>query len=121
MPGKWMRGCALVLGLLWACWWVFFEAAEAMGSGVFGQAIIFAVVMLGIIAVAWKWNAIGGALLIAEGIAAIAFFAPMWLHNFGTWQIVGLFAMMPAPPIVAGVLLLMSKHWPATIHPVHAA
>lgn len=121
MHGKWMRRCALTLGLLWACGWVFFEAAEAMGSGVFGQAILFAVVMLGVIATAWRWNAIGGALLIVEGIAAIAFFAPMWLHNFEAWQILGLFTMMPAPPIVAGALLLMSKHWPTTPYAVHAA
>ena len=121
MSGKWMRRCALALGLLWAGWWVFFEAAEAMGSGLFGQAIIFAVAMLGVVAVAWRWSVIGGALLIAEGIAAIAFFGPMWLQNFGTWQIVALSALMPAPPIVAGVLLLMSKRGSTTAHALHAA
>jgi hypothetical protein len=92
MPDKWMRHCALALGLLWACWWVFFETAEAMGSGVFGQAIMFAVLMLGVMVIAWRWSVIGGALLIVEGIAAIAFFTPMWLHRFGIWQIVALFA-----------------------------
>ena len=59
-----MRYTALALALLWAGWWVFFETAEAVGSHDFMQAIIFAVVMFGAVAIAWKWPAVGGALLL---------------------------------------------------------
>ena len=110
MADKWMQYCALALALLWAAWWVFFETAEAVSSHEFGQAIIFAVVMLGPVAVAWKWPAAGGALLVLVSVVAIAMFTPMWIHRFNFWMIVGLFAMMPLPPLVAGVLFLLSSH-----------
>ena len=105
-----MRVAALAIALLWAGWWVFFEAAEAISSHEFMQLIIFVVVMLGSVAIAWKWAAVGGALLLLAGAGAIAMFAPAWLRHFDLWPTVGLFAMMPLPPLVAGVLLLLSRH-----------
>jgi len=109
MAAKRMRYVALALGLAWACWWVFFETAEAIGDRQFGQAILFFVVMFGVVAIAWKWPAIGGALFLLDGVAAIALFAPGWMRHFHAAQILILFAIMPAPPLAAGVLLLLSR------------
>jgi hypothetical protein len=117
MASKWMRYTALALALLWAGWWVFFETAEAVGSHDFMQAIIFAVVMFGAVAIAWRWPAVGGALLVLVSAVAIAMFAPIWLHRFDLWPTVGLFATMPLPLLVAGVLLLLARH---EHHPVGA-
>ena len=110
MSKKWMRVTALTIALLWAGWWVFFEAAEAVSSHEFMQLIIFTVVMLGSVAIAWKWPVIGGALLLLAGAGAIALFAPAWLRHLDFWPMVGLFAAMPLPPLAAGVLLLLSGH-----------
>lgn len=109
MTAKRMRYVALASGLAWACWWVFFETAEAIGDRQFGQAFLFFVVMFGVVAIAWKWPAIGGALFLLDGAAAIALFAPAWLHHFHALQVLILFAIMPAPPLAAGILLLLSR------------
>jgi hypothetical protein len=109
MAAKRLRYVALALGAAWACWWVSFETAEAIGDRQFTQAILFLVVMFGAVALAWKWPAIGAALFLAEGIAAIVMFAPMWAHRFHLAKFLVLFAMMPLPPLAAGILLLLSR------------
>jgi len=109
MAAKRLRYVALALGAAWACWWVFFETAEAIGDREFGQAILFVVVMFGAVALAWKWPAIGAALFLAEGIAAIVMFVPMWAHRFHLAMFLLMFAMMPLPPLAAGILLLLSR------------
>src|ERR1039458_867206 len=109
MAAKRLRYVALALGAAWACWWVFFETAEAIGDRQFTQAILFLVVMFGALAIAWKWPAIGAALFLAEGIAAVALFAPAWIHRFRLGQFLLVFAMMPLPPLAAGILLLLSR------------
>ena len=110
MAAKRLRHVALALGASWACWWVFFETAEGIGERQFGQAILFLVVMFGAVAVAWKWPAVGAALFLAEGIAAVVMFAPAWARQWRLAQFLMLFAMMPLPPLAAGVLLLVSRH-----------
>jgi len=120
MAAKRLRYVALALGAAWAGWWVFFETAEAMSDRQFTQAILFLLVMFGAVALAWKWPAIGAILFLAEGIAAIAMFAPGWAHHFHLGLFLVLFAMMPLPPLAAGVLLLLSRrqthpHQPAAV------
>ena len=112
-----MRHTALTRAVVWACVWVFFETAEAVGSHDFMQAIILAVVMFGAVVVAWKWPAAGGVLLVLAAMAATAMFAPAWLRTFGIWPLPALFATMPLPPLAAGILLLLSRH---EHHPVRA-
>ena len=120
MAAKRLRNVGLALGAAWACWWVFFETAEAMGDRRFTQAILFVVVMFGTLALAWRWPAIGGALYLAEGIVlSIAMLLAMFRH-FGLGRFLLLFAMMPLPPLAAGTLLLLSRrraheHAPAAV------
>ncbi len=109
MASKRLRQVGLAVGLAWACWWVFFETAEAIGTREFGQAVIFGVLMLGGIALAWKWPAAGAGLLLAEGVAAIVTFAPMWWRRFHFAGTLLMFAWMPLPPLAAGILLLLSR------------
>jgi hypothetical protein len=107
--GKRLQYVALALGAAWACWWVFFEAAEALGDRQFTQPVLFLVVMFGAVAIAWKWPAIGAVLFLAEAVATVVLFAPMWAHRFGLARFLILFAMMPLPPLAAGILLLLSR------------
>jgi hypothetical protein len=102
MAAKRLRYVALALGAAWACWWVSFEMAEAIGERQFTQAILFLVAMFGALALAWKWPVAGAALFFAEGIASIVMFAPMWTHRFHLGTFLLLFAMMPLPPLAAG-------------------
>ena len=88
---------------------MFFETAEAIGDRQFTQAILFLVVMFGAVVIAWKWPAIGAALFLAEGLASIVMFTPMWAHRFRLAEFLILFAMMPLPPLAAGTLLLLSR------------
>lgn len=108
MPANWMRYTARSLSSLWACWWVFFETAEAIGSHQFGQAIIFAVVMLGPAAIAWKWEIAAGILLVLESIGATVLFSAMWMRRFHLAGYLALFAMMCAPPLISGILFLIA-------------
>jgi hypothetical protein len=109
MAAKRLRYVALAVGAAWACWWVFFETAEAIGDRQFMQTILFLIVMFGAVAVAWKWPVIGAALFLAEGIAAIVMFAPGWARHLNPGAFLLLFAMMPLPPLAAGILLLLSR------------
>lgn len=104
MVHLWMRYAGLFLALVWACGWVFFETVEGTGASEFGQAIFSLVVMLGAVLIAWRWTLIGGALLVLEGLGAIWLFAPVWIWRYSILP----FVLMAGPPLVAGVLLLVS-------------
>jgi hypothetical protein len=105
-----MRRAALVLALLWTGWWVFFATADAVVSHKFVGGIIFVAVVIGTLAVAWKWAAMGGVLLMLASVASICIWAPMWIRRFDFWQIVLMFTIMPLPPLVAGILLFFLRH-----------
>ena len=121
MAAKRLRYVALALGAAWACWWVFFATAEAIASRRFGgEAILFFVEMFGTVAIAWKWPAIGGLLFLLAGAVSIALYAPMWIHRFNLGQVLILFAIMPAPPVAAGILLLLSRRHAHASHPAAA-
>ena len=68
MVNKRLRYVALALGAAWVCWWVCFEAAEAVGDRQVMQAIIFMVVMFGAVAIAWTLSnpAVTGAIVGAR-------------------------------------------------------
>jgi len=104
-----MRRAALTLVLLWAGWWVFFATADAVVSHRFAGGIIFVAVVIGTVAAAWKWPAAGGVLLVLASVASICIWAAMWIRRFDFLHIVLMFAIMPLPPLVAGVLLLQSR------------
>lgn len=98
---------ALAIAGLWAGWWIFFEGAEAIGSRNFGQAILFLVLMGGGVVLAWRKPVIGGTVLLVEGLAALAMFTPMWMRRFDALEILLLFALMCAPPLISGAMLLV--------------
>lgn len=98
---------ALALASVWAAWWIFFEGAEAAGSRNFGQAVLFLALMGGGVVLAWKKPVIGGAVLLLEGVAALAMFTPMWIRRFDALEFLLLFTIMCAPPIVSGAMLVI--------------
>jgi hypothetical protein len=104
-----LRVAALILASLWAGLWTLFEGAEAAGSRQFGQAALLLMVMVGAVAIAWRWPLAGGILLILEALAAVVLFAPMWLRRMDGGECVLLFSTMCAPPLIAGLMLILSR------------
>jgi len=118
MAGRRLRQAALAIGLAWACWWVFFATAEAFSDRQFVGAILFFVAMFGAVALAWKWPVAGAALFLAEALASILMYAPMWWRRFHLGGTLLMFAWMPLPPFAAGILLLLSarlRHFRASV------
>lgn len=109
MASRRVRQVGLSVALAWACWWVCFEGAEAIGDRQFTQAIVFVVAMFGGVLLAWKWPVAGGLLLIAEGLVSAIMMAPAWIRHFQIGPMLMLIAMMPVPPLAAGALLLLSR------------
>jgi hypothetical protein len=117
------------LGLLWAVWWTLFATAEAIvntyrnpstGPRELGVATVFALVLFGSVAIAWEWPLLGGPLLILASAASVALWGPMWVRRFGIWEVLLLVAIMPLPPLAAGVLFLLFRHRHTPPPPLHA-
>ena len=120
MASKRLRLVALSLGLAWACWWVFFATAEAFADRNFTGDIIFFVAMLGAVALAWKRPVAGGMLFLAESLASMIMYIPMWWRRFHLAGTLLMFAWMCLPPLAAGILLLVARRRVRTGHPLVA-
>jgi hypothetical protein len=107
-----MRTCKTIgriLALAWAVWWAFFGLLSGIGEGGSWVSILVhlafpGLVFLAGVAVAWRWERIGGWVLILEGVFSYLIFTP--LHSL--WGIL----VMPLPPILGGLLIVIGA-WPA--------
>lgn len=100
-PSHWLRDMARVVSALWGGGWSFFGLASAIGEGLDPPGILFHTVMPGLIfllsaVIAWRWERVGGVLLILEGL-----FTLVWLPFAAT--LTGLMTLS-LPPITAGML-----------------
>jgi len=60
--------------------------------------------------VAWRWPAIGGTLLVLEGIAALGFIVRAFLQGRFTASTLTLMCLtLGLPPLAAGILFLFSR------------
>ena len=104
----WMRSIARGLALLWAGWWTFFGLASGIGEkagllGVLIHTTVPGLIFLITVLIAWRWEPVGGILLILEGLWAIFFFKQRSLAAF--FFMLGTITL---PPLSAGFLLLIS-------------
>jgi hypothetical protein len=102
----WFRWAGLGLGILTGGFWLFFTVASHGASlasvievaSVGGAILVFT-------AVAWRWQIVGGALLLLLGLI----FAGMmtdWGQQPNSILVV---ATLPAPIMIAGILLLIAE------------
>ena len=92
-----------VLGLLWGGFWTAFGLLSGLGErlsvpGILMHAVMPGLLFLAAALIAWRWQALGGVLLIAAGLAAGAYFP--WART-----VPGIL-VLPLPGIVAGLLML---------------
>ena len=109
-----MRVTAIVLALVWATSWTVFGILASAGSGYFVPVAVFAVLMFGSVALAWKLPILGGALLIIEAIGAWIAFGPSWLRWSPASSTIMLCGTIIAPPLLSGLLFLAAgvrDHW----------
>ena len=108
------RGLAVGLALPWASWWVFFAIASSLSGGL-GSAVIPAliagVILFGSVGVAWKWEPIGGTLLIFEGLIVVGAYVSGVMHNISAATMVFVMLTGALPPIAAGMLFHMAWMW----------
>lgn len=89
---------------------VLFTVGETAGGDVSGlQHVLQAAPLLVLIAVAWRWPRVGGAAVLLTGVLLGATFAIEWHPAEMSAQSVALTELVLfVPPIIAGVLLLLS-------------
>ncbi len=105
---KLMRYIARGLALIWAGWWVFCNGASLMLNFSLGWllvAICISLFLLASAAIPWRWEVIGGVVLVLEGLAL--FTAQMFV-GFGGWPHILMVLAGGLPPLVAGILFLAS-------------
>jgi hypothetical protein len=97
----WLRWTPRVLGIL-LCHFISLFALDAEGALATAMHLIPVAVLLAILAVAWRWPAVGGAAFL--GVAG-AYLLAAWQHP--SW-----IAVISAPLSVVGVLFLLSWQRP---------
>ncbi|HLV79624.1 MAG TPA: hypothetical protein VKT32_05055 [Chthonomonadaceae bacterium] len=124
-----LRWIARILILAWACWWTFFAVASTLFEGpdsiyVTGgwhKALLpcglAALVFLGSALLAWRWEAAGAVLLIAEGLLVCLAYYPIGFLHGSLNTILFVLLTLATPPIVAGLLFFLSWRGMRAPHP----
>ena len=109
----WQRPAARVLMIIATVFWLWFGIGSAYveNAGPFNWLMhvlvpggIFILSML----VAWRWEAIGGALLVLEGLAALGFIVRAFVRGSFTASTLLLMCLtLGLPPLAAGILFLI--------------
>jgi hypothetical protein len=108
-----LRSFARILLVLWAAYWIWFAAmaglGDQVGAGQFAlQVGLMALVVGGSTLIAWRWEAPGTFLLLLEGLVAAVGYPILVFGRFPLNTIVFVLATLAMPPLLAGLLLLLS-------------
>lgn len=104
-----MRYLARTVALLWAGWWVFFGLTSSLSEGLRPVDILIHAAIPGLVFVisaiiAWRWEAIGGVLLLQIGLLVLIAYIVMAYNRFPLSTITVVLLAMALPPLVAGAL-----------------
>ena len=110
---KWICYIARVLALIWAGWWTFFGLASGLHEGlspvgVLRYALLPGLVFLLSAVIAWRWETIGGIVLVLEGLFLFIWY-PIRYSHFSPSLIISVLSALALPPLVAGFLFLASR------------
>ncbi len=104
---------ARVLALVWACWWTFFMLASGAGGGFKGVLTnapnaLPGLVFLISVAIAWKWEAVGGIVLMVESLLILIVYPLFVRGELPLSGIIFVMLTLGLLPLVAGILFLVS-------------
>ncbi len=115
---RWLRRIGLIVGLVWAGLWTVFVAASSLSEGfgpLTGEAVIASSVLVlgvlflwGSLVIAWKRELVGGILLITAGLLVVIGYTLGAASRIDPVGIVLVVVIMGLPPVVAGLLFILS-------------
>jgi hypothetical protein len=114
---KEMRTLAVIVSLLWGGWWTFFGLASGLGEklsppGILAHAALPGLVFLISAAMAWRWEAAGGTVLLLEGLLVLFVYPALAHGRFSIATIAFVLLTMAVPPLIAGSLFLVDSSKP---------
>jgi len=116
VQSSWQRSMAWVLVMIAIIFWLWFGIGSAYveRAGLVNWLMHILVpggIFLLTALVVWRWEGIGGALLVLEGLAASVFIVRAFLWGRFTTSTLTLMGLtLGLPPLVAGILFLISWH-----------
>ena len=109
IENRWMRTTARTLGVVCSLWWLIFSVLEGgLSVATLMEILPFGLAILVATAVAWKWEVVGGALLILQGIGYLAF-TLLVVRQASPVGLILLLLFLPLPVLLAGALFIV--HW----------
>lgn len=107
---KQIRKIARVLTILWASGWILFGLSSALSEGMTPFGVLLHTALPGLIfllttIIAWRWEMIGGKLLMFEGQCILVFFPVIAAGSLPIDGILYVILTMALPPLGAGFLL----------------
>jgi hypothetical protein len=110
---KQIRKMARVLTILWASGWVLFGLSSALSEGMTPSGVLLHTALPGLIfllttIITWRWEVIGGKLLMFEGLFILVFFPVIAAGSMPIEGILYVILTMALPPLGAGLMLRAS-------------
>ena len=104
-----MRYGARALVIIWAAWWLyvilFLSQPYVQGSAAITVGLSLALLVSAFIS--WRWEGIGGAVLIGESLVAAIAFSVSARNSAALATVIQGLLSIALPPLVAGVLFLI--------------
>ncbi len=110
MKPKFIINFGRAISLLWVGFWSWFIISVLTSErfpvdGLVHGGIPLALALIAT-SVAWRWNRIGGALLVLEGLTLASIMASGYLHPNSPSAALFMVLTLVAPPIASGLLFL---------------
>lgn len=111
----WTRWTARGLSLIWAVFWTWFGLDSGIGEGgkpleVLLHTAVPGLVFLGSALMAWRWEPVGGVLLLLEGLIVLIGYPLLTQHSRMPLSAkIFVELTMALPPLVSGILFLTAS------------
>ena len=111
----WTPRILVILAILFVSMFAFdsfsSERTFWQNAGAFLMHLVPSFVLLGILIVAWRWEKIGGIILMTVGIVfSVSVFILNYKRNHSFWMSLLIVLMLCIPFVVAGVLFIVSDY-----------
>lgn len=105
---------ARALAMGWAGLWVLFGLSSGLSEGMSLTGVLLHTAVPGMIflasaVIAWRWEMIGGIVLMLEGLLMLIFYPAIAIGRISLWGIVLVVLTMALPPLIAGFLFHLNQ------------